>query len=166
MSEIELTEEEIKANLKAERVEKYKNTQKYILSDEYKEMLKYFEEKWESLLPEIKNEIATRTKVEAIKSEVDKIYAFSLFLKEVQEKLGESEGAKVISEIIDGQIEAADSNMHNKVEELGDVPIYTKLDFTKQLRIDYLLVGQRIERWSDSFLDKKEDKMDLHPYED
>lgn len=42
---MELTEEEIKANLKAERVEKYKNTQKFILSDEYNAMIKYFEDK-------------------------------------------------------------------------------------------------------------------------
>lgn len=163
---MELTEEEINANLKAERVEKYKNTQKFILSDEYNAMIKYFEDKGESLLPEIKNEIATRKKVEATKSEVDKIYAFSLFLKEVQPVLGESEGAKVINEIINGQLEAAESNMFNKVEELGDVPIYTELDFNKQRRIDYLLLGQRIERWSNSFLDRKEESMDLHPYED
>lgn len=56
--------------------------------------------------------------------------------------------------------------MFNKVEELGDVPIYTELDFNKQRRIDYLLLGQRIERWSNSFLDRKEESMDLHPYED
>lgn len=166
MSEIGLTEEEIKTNSLKERANKFKHTQKYIVSDEYKEMLKYFEEKGETLLPEIKKEIASRKKVVAIKSEVDKIYSFKLFLVELKEKLGNSEGAKVISEIIDGQIEAAESNIYNKIEELGDVPIYTKLDFTKQLRIDYLLVGQRIERWSNSFLDKKEEKMDMHPYED
>jgi hypothetical protein len=168
MSEIEtLTDEEVNERIRAERREKYKATQKYLLTDSYKELTEYFINKGEELKENIHTEINTREKSVAEKSEVDVVYAFIQFLGEVLDKLGDSDGEKVYRAIIEEQIANGWTNIENKVEELGDVPIYSKLDFIKQARIDYLLLNKRMENWSEGFADNKEEKIpDGHPYED
>lgn len=168
MSEIEtLTDEEVNERIRAERREKYKATQKYLLTDSYKELTKYFSDKGDNMKDSIRKEISTRKKSVAEKSEVDVVYNFILFLEEVLDKLGNSEGEKVYRAIIEEQIANGWTNIENKVEELGDVPIYSKLDFIKQARIDYLLLNKRMENWSEGFADKKDEKIpDSHPYEE
>lgn len=165
MNEELLTQEEIELAQKEERKEKYKNTQKYLVSDEYKGMCEYFTNKGETLLEEIKEELKNRKETKATKGEMDKIYSFIEFLKEVLDKLGKSKGAEVYKEIISGQIEAGYTNIYNRIEELGDVPVYSDLDFMKQLRIDYILLNKRMENWSEMFQDSKEEKKDTQPYE-
>ena len=45
MNEQKLTPEEIEANMKLEREEKYKKGKRYVETDEYKELVQYFKDK-------------------------------------------------------------------------------------------------------------------------
>lgn len=180
MENIEIETEESKTEtLRAERVEEYKATQRYLQSEEYSAIVDKFRKDGEEMLPIIRNEIETREKVETTKSEADKVLGFVKFMEEVLSMIGDSEGGKVFKEIISGQIEAGWSHVDNKImsryneeDEFSplipfDAPVYSKLDLMKQARIDRLRLDSRMEGWSDSFSDPKAQQIpSAHPYEE
>ena len=153
----------------AERREKYKITQKYLLTKEFRELLDLFKNKWEILLRKAKTELKTREKPVQEHSELDKIEQFRLLLQEVVKRLWKTQWDNIFKEELERQIEYAESNIYWKVTnmetwEMFDVPIYTKLDLIKQLRIDSILLDKRFYNISEWFHDEKEVKDEANPY--
>ena len=150
------------------RKDNYKKTQRYILTPEFRKLVKYFENKWEKVFEEIKTEITTRKKAEAVKSEIDKIVQDIEYYNFIFKKLWTHEWAKVFKNELTTRIINAESNLYIKVapDELFDLPTYTKLDMLKMKRNSYLTVEKYLTLISEWFFDWKEGKNNPNPYEE
>lgn len=162
----DLTQEELELKIKHERKERFKKLNKYIQSDEFKEICSYFRKKWEDLTDEIRTKLQERTETKTIKSQLDRDVLFQNFLKEVKEQFGSSEWEEILKLEFQESINNVETHIFNKIEELYDAPVYSEIDIIKQIRIDYLCVDQRIKRIMASYADWKEEKISLHPYEE
>lgn len=164
---VELSEEE-KVELELqEKKDKYNKTQKYINTEEFKKLCKDFKDKWDLLLEDIKQELISRKKVEAIKSEINKIEQDVEYYKSISNKLWKSEWEKVFKDELAIRVENAESNMFVKVapDELFDLPVYTKLDMLKMKRNSYSTVDKYLTLISEWFYDPKTMVTNPNPYE-
>ena len=134
--------------------------------EEYNQLLEKFKIKWEELLERQKKELETREETKLTLSQTDMDNSFWRILKEYLESLWESEWEKVIKEYFEEQIEAIDSNIYNKQEELYDAPVFSYFDLLKKYRCEYLLIGKRIEAIRNSFQTNKQKLDNPNPYED
>lgn len=159
-------EQEKEEALLLERKETFNKLTKYLQSDEYKELCEYFTKKWNALDSQIIKLVKERKETKWEKSELDKMVEFWDYLDEVLEKLWWTEWELIMKADLLRDKESVNSHILNKVEELFDMPVYSKADLLKQKRIDYLLLWKRIEGKVNSYADLKEEKQDLHPYED
>lgn len=166
--EDKLSEEEQKALELEIRKEKYKKTQRYLLTDEFQKLCEKLEAKWETLFEKIKEEIEKRKEVKAIKSEVDRIVSDIEFYNNILAELWESEWAKVFAEELKERIVNAESNIYIKisVEEMFDFPMYTKLDMLKIKRNRLSTIRQYMYKISESYFDNKDLQAPLNPYEE
>lgn len=163
----ELTEQEqIELELQ-EKKDKYNKTQKYINTEEFTKLCEEFKAEWDLLFEEIKLELKNRKKVEAIKSEINKIEQDVEYYKAISKKLGKSEWEKVFKDELKIRIENAESNMFVKVapDELFDLPVYTKLDMLKMKRNSYSTVGKYLTLISEWFYNPKTTVTNPNPYE-
>lgn len=163
-----LTEQEQKEKDLLERKEKYKATQRYLLSPAFRKLIEEFTIEWEEIFTKIKTELKTRKKTEALSSEVDKIVADIAYYKKIISKLDKTEWAKILKGEIEARITNAESNIYIKVapEELFDLPVFTKLDMLKRKRNSYLTTDKLLHNISDWFFDDKEKGDNPNPYDE
>ena len=150
------------------RKDNYKKTQRYILTDEFRKLCKYFDNKWKKVFEEIKLEIKNRKQTVAIKSELDKILQDIEYYDSIFKQLWTSEWEKVLKDELNTRKINAESNVYIKVQpdELFDLPVYTKLDMLKMKRNGYLTVEKYITLISEWFFDAKDSENNPNPYEE
>lgn len=164
----QLTEQEEKQKELDERKEKYKKTQKFLVTDECEEVCTTLFEKWDKVLEEIKTELKNRKECKSKFSEVDKIVQDIEFYETVSKELWNSEWEKVLKNEFKIRIENAESNVFIKVsvEEMFDFAIYTELDMLKMKRNRLSTVKQYLTNLSESFFDDKSKEVPDNPYEE
>lgn len=162
----DLTDEQKELLEKDQRKEKYKKLSHFLQTKDFEKICKHFEKKWEALTKKVTDLIQNRNECKAEKSELDKNYQFYNFQKELAEKLWDSEAEQVLKKDLLDNAENTYTHCLNKIEELYDAPVYTQLDLLKQLRIDYLMVWERLRRMTEFYLDTKEIMDNANPYEE
>lgn len=162
----DLTEEQKELLQLQERKDKYKKLQHYLQSDAFEKICEHFESKWKEIEKEIIKEIKERQETKVLKSELDKNHQFYNFQRELIEQLWDSEWELILKKDLEDNSENTFTHCLNKIEELYDAPVYSNLDLLKQLRIDYIMVWERLRRMSAFYLDTKEIEDNSNPYEE
>jgi len=154
----ELTDEEQAALDTDTRRENYKQSQKYLLTPAFKKLCKKFMIEWKSMMSIIKQELKTREKTDAVKSEADKIAQDIAYYEKIKSALGNTKWEKVLKLALEVRIENAESNVYIKVDpsNLFDLPVYTKLDMLKLERNSLMTLEAYITWISELFQDAKE----------
>lgn len=164
----ELTEEQQKALEIDTRKDNYKKTQKYLLTPAFKKLCDKFYKEWELMIEDIKTELKTRGKTDAMKSEADKIAQDIEYYKKIKSELWNTDWEKVLKLALDVRIENAESNVYIKVDPsaLFDLPVYTTLDMLKLERNSLMTLEQYLTWISELFLDGKDAPSNPNPYEE
>jgi putative cell wall-binding protein len=132
----------------------------------YNKFLELFKEKGNIILEELKREIKWRKETKLIHSQTDFDHNFACILQDFIYELWESKWEEVLKEYLYEQIEAIESNVFNKTEELYDAPVFSKFDLLKRKKNEYLLLSKRIEIIRNSFSTQIQKLDNPNPYED
>ena len=150
--------------------DKFKTLRWYLDSKEYNQTIEFFTGKIEDVDVLIKKEIELRrnlnNETKAIKSELDKSILFYDFQLEIIEQLGDTEAEKILKDDLIENADNTTTHIYNKIEEMYDIPTYSKLDILKQMRIDYIMIGERLQRMVWFYAQEKDSIKNPNPYQD
>lgn len=154
----------------AYRKEAYKLIGIYIQSENYKGIIEYAERKKAEILADIKKEYHGRKKIEATESELSNVREYAEFMKDIWEKIDDSEGGKILKKDFLEQYDAAYTHIYLKESKpesgiYADMPMFTKLDTMKTKYRMYNTIQAKFAELHNVYGTEKEEQIDLHPYE-
>lgn len=148
---------------------KFNLLNKYLISNEYKNLVEHFKSKWDELFTKIELELDKRRNWERSKatvSDLDKTLSFYDFQIELMNALGNTEAELILKEDLKRNAENTKTHLTNKIDELYDVPSYSELDLLKLKRVEYSLIEDRINTMAWFYRQSEETLYNPNPYEE
>jgi len=152
--------------------EKYKELNKYCVSDEHNALIEKYNSLNQELIKEIDEELekrktAKKDRIVAEYSELDSIVEVREFLVEIVKQISEETlWGKYMKEELQSHILNASSHIYNRDEMTFDVPVYSKLAMIKKKRNLYGTLSRRFVEVVNKYAPVKQKEEALHPYED
>lgn len=164
----ELTDEEKALAELDDRKKKYKILKKYLLSEEYADLVSKFEAKADDILKQIERELDNRRNswvTKATQSDLNFTLQFFDFQIELANAMWDTEAEQILKADLLHNADNTYTHLINKVEELYDVASYSDLDKLKKARVEYALIRDRIETMVSFYNDEKNEVSNPNPYE-